>query len=93
MIIYSFAGRFHLTRKDIVVRDHTLHELVGRGHIHNLLHVTFLLHHIMGRGVAANLPAERFHHIMTVRGAAAEVQIGSVLQLGVTAGALVGAVA
>lgn len=73
------------------MRDHTLPELAGRDHIHNLLHVTILLHHIMGQGV--NLQSESDHHIMTVQGAVALVQMEIVLQLRVTAGALVGAAA
>uniref|UniRef100_M1D541 Serine/arginine-rich protein n=1 Tax=Solanum tuberosum TaxID=4113 RepID=M1D541_SOLTU len=46
----------------------------------------------MGQGVAVKLQSESAHHIMAVQGAVAEVQLGgSVLRLGVTAGALVGA--
>lgn len=78
----STRGLSHLKRKDTVVR----------GHIHDPLLVAFLLHHIMGQGVAVKLQSESAHHIMAVQGAVAEVQLGgSVLRLGVTAGALVGA--
>lgn len=48
----------------------------------------------MDQGVEVKLQSESTHHTMAVQGAVAEVQLGgSVLQLGVTAGALVGAVA
>lgn len=62
------------------MRDHTRVPLQG----------TFL-HRIMAQGVAVKLQSESIHHMMMVEGAAAEVQLRSVLRLGVTAGVPVAA--
>lgn len=87
-------GLFRLKRKDTVVRDRILLAVVREGHTHNPLQGSSL-HHSMGHEVAVKVQAGSILPLIMVQGVAAGVQLGHVLQLGVTAegGALVKAIA